>query len=125
MWEGRVEVFMSGEWGTVCDNHWDDNDAKVVCLQLGFLPNGKWLTKLCSMCCLISFFLFSGSVALDEAHFGEGSGPVHMRYVSCIGSETTLLQCGHNTPGYCGHHEDAGVRCTLSELARYFKKIIK
>ena len=32
---GRVEVLHNGSWRGVCENLWNDNDAKVVCRMLG------------------------------------------------------------------------------------------
>ena len=51
------------------------------------------------------------NAALQQAAFGEGTGPINLDDVLCTGSESWLLNCQHLTNHNCGHHEDAGVRC--------------
>ena len=34
--EGRVEICINQQWGTVCDDDWGVLEARVTCRQLGF-----------------------------------------------------------------------------------------
>uniref|UniRef100_G1TPC2 SRCR domain-containing protein n=1 Tax=Oryctolagus cuniculus TaxID=9986 RepID=G1TPC2_RABIT len=94
---GRVEVFVGGRWGTVCDDAWDAKAAAVVCRQLGFAHAVR---------------------AAKRAEFGEGRAlPILLDDVRCTGSERNLLECAHAGVGThnCDHQEDAGVECSRQD----------
>ena len=88
-----MEVNYNGEWGTVCDDGWDDTDAGVVCRQLGFGSSGT---------------------AIGSADFGQGSGSIWLDSVTCTGNESTLATCGHLGVGIttdCSHLKDVYITC--------------
>ncbi len=41
--EGTVLVCYSNNYGTVCDDFWDEIEAGVVCEQLGFSAEGEYM----------------------------------------------------------------------------------
>ena len=99
---GRVEVYVStdglGSWGTICDDNWDIQDATVVCHELGY-PYAVG--------------------APTNAHYGEGTGPILLDNVLCLGNESGIFACMHNGVGNhdCFHHEDASAEClSMSKL---------
>ena len=91
-YEGRVEVYHNGEWGTVCDDGWDLNDAQVVCIEVG---------------------LGTAVSAGYNAFYGEGNGTIWLDNVNCTGSELMIEHCSHGEWGTqnCSHSQDAGVKC--------------
>ena len=91
-YEGRVEVYYNGEWGTVCDDEWDLNDSEAVCRQLGFGP---------------------AIAARRNAAYGQGSGTIWLDDLNCVGTELNIGYCSHMGWGNhdCSHYEDAGIKC--------------
>ncbi|KAI4905833.1 hypothetical protein NFI96_014560, partial [Prochilodus magdalenae] len=95
---GRVEVLHGEAWYTVCDADFDQQNAEVVCRELGCgLPVG----------------------VLGEAAFGRGEGQVWSEELQCRGNESQIDSCPtspslkHN----CSHESDVGLVC--AEVALY------
>jgi len=38
---GRVEIYHDDRWGSICDDEWDEREAKVICRQLGYTPESN------------------------------------------------------------------------------------
>ena len=113
--EGRVEICRSNRWGTICDNNWDRNDAKVVCRQLGYSSAGTYIYSLPPCTNFHYFFLLSilGAYPTYSASFGEGRGAILLNMLACTGDETMIANCTSGSLDQCTHSEDAGVRCLL------------
>ncbi|XP_072041247.1 scavenger receptor cysteine-rich domain superfamily protein-like [Amphiura filiformis] len=96
--EGRVEVYFDGEWGGICDHHWDITEGEVACRQKGF----------------------SGVLNVTTgSNYGQG-GPnerIWLDDMDCVGNEKNLAECHHDgwgEVGQCTQLELAGVICRLT-----------
>lgn len=94
--EGRVEVKYRGIWGTICDDDFGEEEAKIVCRQLGH----------------------EGEAEVVKSRFGSGTGPIWLDQVKCEGNETNIDECVHWQWGEhnCAHTEDVGVKCYAGNI---------
>ena len=115
-YEGRVEVCINNQWGTVCHDGWSSVDATVICKQLGYATTGSeckhgWCKRNIHLNLLL--FCDTGGIPYSNARFGAGTGPIYLDDVACTLSDSQLLECSsrpilrHN----CSHLTDAGVGC--------------
>lgn len=92
---GRVEIFIRGEWGTVCDDLFTSEAGLVVCRQLGFT---------------------TALAVMKRAELGAADSRVRILLddVECEGGERSLLDCKRSKVGKhnCSHEEDVGVICS-------------
>jgi deleted-in-malignant-brain-tumors protein 1 len=92
--QGRVEVCHNSQWGTVCNDQWSTNDAKVACYQLGFYRD-------------------SATRYTSPNLYGQGFGNIWLDNLRCASTENSLFDCPANAVGVhnCDHSEDAGALC--------------
>ena len=106
--EGRVEIYLFGRWGTVCDSYFSFTDAVVVCRQLGYSIDSDWRNRT----------------------FGRGSGFIWLQYVECTGYEANLLQCRASGFGIAyssciSYYRHAGVICSSKVFLHALLRIRK
>lgn len=98
--EGRLQVYLDGRWGTVCDHGWTQINAAIVCHQLGLALNPRDWRLLRS--------------ELPPAGLTDD---VHLSNVQCTEHDVDITVCRAERAARgefynsCGHEQDVGMRC--------------
>ncbi|XP_072013960.1 uncharacterized protein [Amphiura filiformis] len=83
---GLLEVYHDNQWGSVCDNGWNDIASYVACRQLGYLGAVAFKS---------SNIMTDTKGDADHSKIARPAGRVLLSDVSCRGTETGLHQCQH------------------------------
>ena len=118
-YSGRLEIFIHGQWGTICGKHGTDFKAvaETACRQLGFD---------------VSLVPFYGTVTQIGYPIANNSTPIHFGSINCGSSTPSIvfndfcstnylqhvLRCAVDTKvdaTACTHSNDIGVSCSLAD----------
>ncbi|GBL85108.1 Lysyl oxidase 2A [Araneus ventricosus] len=105
-YEGNVEIYHLGTWGTICDDEWDISEANVICRSVGFSKATK---------------------ATQNGEFGRGRKKIWMDNLYCEGHEKRLQDCRFDGWGIndCSASEAAGVVCESKNATRFESLVAK
>ncbi|KAI8498468.1 ADP-ribosylation factor-like protein 13B [Branchiostoma belcheri] len=90
--DGRVEIYHSGAWGTVCNSGWTGQSASVACRQRGY----------------------NRAVSSGTRYPGPSAAQIWLSEVVCTGDEDGLADCQRSVwgqAGSCTHNMDVSVEC--------------
>lgn len=101
-YEGIVEVYHNGAWGTVCNTNWNLQTAFVACRTAGFNS--------------------AVQVVTDVHQYGGGTGDVLLDDVQCTGNEADFFDCSHGSwrsvdSSCLNHSRDAAVVCSDGKIS--------
>ena len=85
-----VEVKIDGEWGGICDDGFNINEANIVCKQLGFHLGAQEAVKRANE---------------------KGTGKVILHDMFCSGEENSIAECNF------GNHAEHDHQCDATEMA--------
>ena len=102
----------NNQWGGVCDDEFDINDANVVCKMLGFPSAIRALAS---------------STANDLYGNAPSGDNFVLSTLKCTGNETSIFDCSHlgewDDTIDCDASEIAGVQCATSKIHGKFQKM--
>ena len=89
---GRIEICVGMEWRAVCDENWGQNDATVVCNQLGFQGTGIAVNKK-----VRSSVIFNSPAVYTcrDSCFGQNTNLKGITNFMCQEQPGRLIECDH------------------------------
>ncbi|XP_053383098.1 deleted in malignant brain tumors 1 protein-like isoform X2 [Mercenaria mercenaria] len=91
-YDGRIELYVGGRWGTIDRRSVHKFEAQTICRTHGA----------------------SLAMYFDTAIYGEGTGPVLIRYINCNEEKDTINSCSLKAPSRSSssHRYDLSIACT-------------